>query len=62
MNETALPVEILQEQRAKSTILQNCLESSVNKLLLVIFSFMLFAAVFVLANIIVCSIVIFIKN
>ncbi|KAI5132004.1 hypothetical protein NEAUS04_0002 [Nematocida ausubeli] len=62
MNETMLPAEILQEQHGKSKILQDYLESSVNKIMMVMFAIMIFAALFVLVNVFVCFLVIYIKG
>ncbi|KAH9385969.1 uncharacterized protein NEMAJ01_0865 [Nematocida major] len=62
MSEVLLPPEILQEQQEKSNLLGNFLEISVNRIMLAVFSFMLFAALFVFANVLVCFVVIIIKG
>lgn len=62
MEENTFPEEIIQEQQNKTDILYKYLDLSVYRILFAMFTFMGFVSLFVLANIIICMFVIFIKG
>lgn len=57
-----LTEEIIREQNNKTNILYRYLDSSVYRILFAMLTFMGFVTLFVLANVVVCFFVIFIKG
>ncbi|KAI5191504.1 hypothetical protein NEMIN01_1530 [Nematocida minor] len=62
MQQHNFPTEIIEEQNAKTNILYDLLDSSLHRILLIIFTFIGFVTLFVLANILICILVIYIKG